>query len=53
MDMTWSAMEILWLAVAGWLNDAIGVQMVYCAGGALLIIAGWLGLRERRISIDD
>ncbi len=44
MDMGWSSMEILSLMLAGWLNDVAGVQVVYVAGGALLIAAGVLGL---------
>lgn len=44
MDMAWSAMEILSLALAGWLNDVTNIQTVYYAGGALLLLAGLVGL---------
>ncbi len=43
-DLTWSVLEITSLGVAGWLNDQVGVQLVYVLGGALLLSAGVLGL---------
>ncbi|MGI8586326.1 MAG: MFS transporter [Chloroflexia bacterium] len=43
-DLTWSALEITSLGVAGWLNDQFGVQLVYVLGGAVLLSAGVLGL---------
>jgi sugar phosphate permease len=43
-DLSWSVMEIASLGLAGWLNDNLGVQVVYYLGGSLLIIAGQLGL---------
>ena len=44
MDMTWSIMEITSIGVAGLLADAIGIRPVYYLGGALLVLAGLLGL---------
>lgn len=44
LDMTWQAMRLLSLAVGGILVDLFGVQAVFWAGGALLALAGALGL---------
>lgn len=44
MDMTWSIMEILSIAMGGLLADALGIRSVYYFGGGLLIAAGLLGL---------
>lgn len=44
MDMSWSVMEILSISFAGLLADALGIRPVYYLGGALLILAGLLGV---------
>jgi hypothetical protein len=44
LDVTWSAMRLLSLAIGGMLVDSIGIQLVFWAGGALLAISGALGL---------
>ena len=45
LDVTWSAMRLISLAVGGLLVDAAGVKPLFWAGGVLLTIAGSLGLR--------
>ena len=45
LDVTWSAMRLVSLAVGGLIVDAVGVEPLFWAGGALLAIAGVLGLR--------
>ncbi len=44
MDLVWSLMRLISLAVGGALVDVVGIQMIYYLGGALLIGAGLLGL---------
>ncbi len=44
LDVTWSAMRLLSLALGGLLVDAIGIQPLFWTGGGLLAIAGVLGL---------
>jgi MFS family permease len=44
LDVTWSLMQLLSLALGGLLVDLVGIQAVYWAGGALLFFAGLLGL---------
>lgn len=44
LDVTWSAMRLLSLAVGGIAADALGVQPVFWIGGAMLGLAGLLGL---------
>ena len=44
LDVTWSIMQLLSLALGGLLVDQIGIQAIYWAGGALLFCAGVLGL---------
>jgi MFS family permease len=44
LDVTWSAMRLLSLAVGGAVVDTLGIRPVYWAGGALLALAGGLGL---------
>jgi MFS family permease len=44
LDVTWSLMQLLSLAIGGVLVDLVEVQAVYWAGGALLFVAGVLGL---------
>jgi hypothetical protein len=42
--MTWNAMRLLSLAIGGVLVDLLRIQPLFWAGGALLTIAGLLGL---------
>ena len=44
LDVTWSAMRLLSLALGGLLVDAVGVEPLFWMGGALLATAGVLGL---------
>ena len=44
LDVTWSAMRLISLALGGLLVDAIGIQPIYWIGGMLLATAGVLGL---------
>jgi predicted MFS family arabinose efflux permease len=44
LDVTWSAMRLLSLALGGVLVDAWGIAPVYWFGGGLLALAGVLGL---------
>jgi MFS family permease len=44
LDVTWSAMRLLSLALGGLLVDAIGIEPLFWTGGALLATAGSLGL---------
>jgi MFS family permease len=44
LDVTWSFMQLLSLALGGLLVDAVGIRAFYWAGGALLFGAGVLGL---------
>lgn len=44
LDISWNAMRLLSLALGGLLADAAGVRAVFWLGGALLILAGALGL---------
>jgi MFS family permease len=44
LDVTWAVMQLLSLALGGVLVDRVGIQAVYWAGGALLFVAGLLGL---------
>jgi MFS family permease len=44
LDVTWSAMRLLSLALGGLLVDAVGVQLIFWIGGVLLAAAGGLGL---------
>src|SRR5215208_1963896 len=44
LDVSWSAMRLLSLALGGALVDVVGVQPVFWIGGALLALAGALGL---------
>lgn len=44
LDVTWSAMRLLSLALGGVLADLFGVRLVFWSGGALLVLAGVLGL---------
>jgi MFS family permease len=44
LDVTWSLMQLLSLALGGLLVDQLGLQAVYWVGGALLVCAGALGL---------
>lgn len=44
LDVTWAAMRLLSLALGGLLADRLGIAAVYIIGGALLALAGALGL---------
>jgi MFS family permease len=44
LDTTWAAMRLLSLGLGGLLADRFGISAVYVAGGALLALAGVLGL---------
>jgi MFS family permease len=44
LDMTWNGMRLLSLAIGGILVDLVGIETVFWAGGALLALAGALGL---------
>lgn len=44
MDVLWQSGRLVSLGVGGVLADAIGIRAVYYLGGALLIVAGALGL---------
>ena len=44
LDVEWSAMRLLSLAMGGVLVDAIGVRPLFWLGGGLLALAGLLGL---------
>lgn len=44
LDVSWSAMRLLSLAAGGVLVDALGIRPLFWTGGALLFLAGVLGL---------
>ena len=44
LDVIWATGEIASIGVAGFLADRIGIAAVYIAGGALLTLAGVIGL---------
>lgn len=44
LDVTWSAMRLISLALGGLLVDAVGIQALFWVGGSLLAVAGVLGL---------
>ena len=44
LDVTWSAMRLVSLALGGLFVDAVGIQLLFWTGGALLAAAGVLGL---------
>ena len=44
LDVSWSAMRLLSLALGGLLVDSVGIQPVFWLGGSLLALAGLLGL---------
>lgn len=44
LDISWSSMRLLSLALGGLLVEAAGISALYLAGGALLALAGLLGL---------
>ena len=44
LDVTWSAMRLLSLALGGLLVDALGIEVLFWIGGVLLAAAGGLGL---------
>ncbi len=44
LDVTWSAMRLISLAIGGLVVDAIGIQALFWGGGTMLAVAGLLGL---------
>lgn len=44
LDVTWNAMRLLSLAIGGLVVDVLGIRSLYWGGGALLALAGVLGL---------
>lgn len=44
LDVTWSLMRLLSLALGGWLVDVVGITPLYWLGGTTLAVAGVLGL---------
>jgi predicted MFS family arabinose efflux permease len=44
LDMSWSALRLLSLAAGGLLVDVVGIRPLFWLGGALLALAGLLGL---------
>jgi MFS family permease len=44
LDTTWSAMRLISLAIGGLVVDALGIQPLFWGGGAMLTMAGLLGL---------
>ncbi len=44
LDVSWSSMRLLSLALGGWLVDAAGIRPLFWTGGILLALAGLLGL---------
>ena len=44
LDVTWSTMELVSLGLGGVLVDRVGIRPIYWGGGALLALAGLLGL---------
>jgi MFS family permease len=54
LDVTWAAMRLVSLGLGGLLADRVGISAVYVLGGALLALAGMLGLTLlRRIPLRD
>ncbi len=45
LDITWNAARLLSLVAGGLIVDLVGIRPLYFAGGALLVLAGALGLR--------
>lgn len=50
LDVTWQSMRLVSLVGGGVLADAIGIRAVYLLGGALLLVAGAIGLLGARWS---
>ncbi len=44
LDVVWSAGEIASIGVAGLLVDRIGITAIYLGGGAILVLAGLIGV---------
>jgi len=44
LDVSWNAMRLLSLVLGGVIVDVAGIQALYWTGGALLTVAGVLGL---------
>lgn len=47
-DVIWASARLISLGAGGLLADALGVRAVYVVGGALLVLAGALGLARSR-----
>lgn len=52
-NVVWQAGRLASLALAGVLADAVSVQAVYVGAGALLVLAGLLGLMAMRSAPDE
>jgi MFS family permease len=44
LDVTWNAMRLVSLAVGGIIVGVVGIRPLYWGGGALLVLAGLLGM---------
>ncbi len=44
LDVDWSALRLVSLALGAVLVDAVGIRPVFWLGGALLVLSGVLGL---------
>jgi predicted MFS family arabinose efflux permease len=44
LDVSWSAMRLVSLAVGAVVVDRLGIEQLYWIGGSLLVVAGFLGL---------
>ncbi len=44
LDITWNAMRLLSLAIGAVVVDALGIKPLFWSGGALLVLAGVVGL---------
>jgi MFS family permease len=44
LDVTWSAMRLISLALGGLMVDEVGIEPLFWLGGALLVAAGGVGL---------
>jgi len=53
MDVGWSTARLVSVALAGVLADHFGITVVYYVGGALLIVAGILGLTTVRLTVQE
>ncbi len=44
LDVTWSAMRLISLAIGGFVADVLGIQLLFWSSGLLLALAGLLGV---------